>query len=125
MRTKWTFHIFLVLFLLSAFGCQSAEITCRPSSSVGGPPGESGRITIEWDSVTEKTLAGYKIYYGLSSRKYIACVDIGNPGEYSPGRIKYALTGLTKGKEYHIAVIAYSNSGKGSDFSSEVRGVAK
>jgi len=67
--------------------------------------------------IGESDLAGYKIYYGTSSKSYSGSVNVGNVTSYT-------LTGLTQGQTYYIAVTAYNTSGSESSYSSEVSGVA-
>ena len=120
-------YIFIsALILMVLISCRSAGITCRLSSDLAGSAG--GTITMEWDSNTEKNLAGYRIFYGTAPGKYQNCVDVGKPPESSPGTTKYTLTGLTAGERYYLAVIAYSiydTPTGGSGFSNEVSAVAK
>jgi len=75
----------------------------------------AARITLAWNPNTEPDLAGYKLYYGHSSRNYIYTVDVGN-------QTRYTLTGLKKERIYFIATTAYDINGNESDFSKEVIG---
>jgi len=77
----------------------------------------AAQIKLAWDANGESDLAGYKIYYGTSSKSYAGSVDVGNATSYT-------LTGLTQGQTYYIAVSAYNTSGSESGYSSEVSGVA-
>ncbi|MDH4220893.1 MAG: fibronectin type III domain-containing protein, partial [Candidatus Aminicenantes bacterium] len=77
----------------------------------------AAQIKLAWDANTETNLAGYKIYYGTSSKSYAGSVDVGNATAYD-------LTGLTEGQTYYIAVTAYNTSNSESGYSSEVSGVA-
>jgi type IV pilus assembly protein PilY1 len=77
----------------------------------------AAQIRLAWDVNTESNLAGYKVYYGTSSKSYAGSVDVGNATTYN-------LTGLTEGKTYYIAVTAYNTSNSESGYSSEVSGVA-
>lgn len=77
----------------------------------------SAQIKLAWDPNTEPDLAGYRIYWGKSSRSYENSVDVGNVTQYT-------LTGLTAGETYFIAATAYNFSNMESDFSNEVSGVA-
>ena len=124
MRLKWAVYLFSILFCLSIVACQSARIICRPSSAITSSEG-SGTINLTWDSNTEKNLVGYRVFYGTSPGKYKNCVDVGKATESSPGVIQYDLTGLVKGKQYYIAVVAVGEYDQQSSFSVEVSGVAK
>jgi fibronectin type 3 domain-containing protein len=72
---------------------------------------------LAWDVNTESDLAGYKVYYGTSSKSYAGSVDAGNATTYT-------LTGLTQGQTYYICVTAYNKSNAESRYSGEVTGVA-
>jgi len=124
MTLKWVFYLLFILLCLSIVACQSAGIICRPSSAITSSAG-SGTIKIAWDSNTDKNLVGYRIFYGTSPGKYKNCVDVGKVTESSPGVIQYNLTGLVKGKQYYIAVVAVDKYNQQSSFSVEVSGVAR
>jgi hypothetical protein len=143
MRIKWAFYILSGLFFLNIIGChiitdylskrsskvnpshEMDEISCKAASAISVSSPVNGRITIAWDINTDDKLAGYRLYYGLSSKKYMNCIDIGRPTESSPGVVKYTLTDLERGKKYYIAVVAYDTNNNRSDFSSEISGLAE
>jgi len=77
----------------------------------------AAQIKLAWDANTESNLAGYKVYYGTSSKSYTGSVDARNVTSYT-------LTGLTQGQTYYISVTAYNTSGSESGYSGEVSGVA-
>jgi len=77
----------------------------------------AAQVRLAWDPNTESDVAGYRIYYGSSSKSYSGSVDVGNVTSYH-------LTGLKKGETYYISVSAYNTSGSESSYSSEVSGVA-
>jgi F5/8 type C domain/Fibronectin type III domain len=70
-----------------------------PSLDPGGPP--------------PSTIAGYKLYYGPSSRGYEVAIDVGP-------QTAYHLTGLADGQRYYVAVTVYDTEGNESAFSNEV-----
>jgi hypothetical protein len=130
MPTKWIFLILSAIFLMASISCQSApirrdEIACRPASAIATTTAAKGKITIAWDLNEADKSVGFRVFYGLSPRKYKQCVDIGRPSESSPGVMKHTLIGLDPGKIYYIAVIAYAKNNNESDFSSEVSAVAE
>ena len=128
IRKKWAIVIFSGILFMSWISCQRAEIrrndiSCKPPSEISA--GATGKITIAWDLNEKEQAAGFRIFYGLASRKYQQCIDIGRPPESSPGVVKYTLTGLDPGKKYYIALIAYDKNKNESDFSGEVSGTAE
>ncbi len=70
-------------------------------------------FTLAWDPNQEPDLAGYKLYYGTSSRSYSQNVNVGN-------LTLYTLAGLQAGVTYYFAVTAYDTEGNESDYSNEV-----
>jgi Kre9/KNH-like N-terminal Ig-like domain len=130
MGIRRVFSILLGIFLIGFIGCRGAEfrrdeIPCKAASAIPASTTVNGKITIAWDLNTDDKTVRYRIYYGLSSQKYMECVDIGSPVESSPGTVKYTLIDLEKGKRYYIAVIAYDKNNNKSVFSSEVSAVAE
>jgi hypothetical protein len=75
--------------------------------------GTTTEVSLLWDQNTEPDLAGYKVYYGLSSRNYDSSFDVGN-------QTTCTLTDLEPGTTYYIAATAYNTQGLESDFSNEV-----
>jgi phosphodiesterase/alkaline phosphatase D-like protein len=76
-------------------------------------PAIAANASLSWDANTETDLAGYKVYYGTSSRTYGAPTDVGN-------QTTFTMTGLSEGQTYYFAVTAYNTSGSESAFSAEV-----
>lgn len=86
--------------------------------SLSGSPATFGaQIKLSWDPNTESDLAGYKIYYGVSSGSYGSPVNVGNVTSYT-------LTGLTPGQTYFIAATAFNTLNNESGYSNEVSGAA-
>lgn len=71
--------------------------------------------TLSWNANTESDLAGYKIYYGLSTGVYTA-----NSGVLPPSLTTKTITGLTDGVPYFFAMTAIDNENNESALSSEV-----
>jgi hypothetical protein len=117
-----------ILFLLFTAGCGggggSGGVFAEQSSSgtyggsPGGNSGSEGTISLAWETSTNLNVAGYKVYYGTSSKTYELPIDVGNVTTYT-------LKGLAVGQTYFVAVSAYAPSNEESDFSNEVHGPAK
>ena len=73
----------------------------------------SKEITLAWDANTEPDLAGYKIYYGTTSRKYGEPIDVKNVTEVT-------LTGFDAGVTYYFAATAYDDDDNESAYSEEL-----
>jgi hypothetical protein len=65
-----------------------------------------------WDANTETDLAGYKVYYGTTTRTYGAPIPLGKVTTYT-------FTGLPPGT-YYFAVTAVNNATLESGYSNEV-----
>jgi hypothetical protein len=77
------------------------------------PPPSGGSATVTWNANTESDLAGYRVFYGTSSRNY--------PNSISVGKVTTAtINGLTVGTTYYFAVKAVDTSGNLSGYSAEV-----
>ena len=74
--------------------------------------GGDNAIDVRWLKGEEEDLAGYRVYYGLSSRIYEGSVDVRMVNHF-------ALAGLTNDTEYYISVIAYDTEENESLLSEE------
>lgn len=74
---------------------------------------EAASVPLAWNANTEPDLGGYKVYFGLQSRDYDYCLDVGNV-------IEYNVEGLTAGETYYFCLTAYDQFGNESDYSEEV-----
>ena len=72
----------------------------------------AANVNLAWDPKSDTGLAGYKIYYGTSSRSYGTPINVGNVTTYT-------VTGLNSGT-YYFGVTAYYTSGSETGFSNEV-----
>ncbi len=69
-------------------------------------------VSLAWDSSSDSSVVGYKIYYGTNSHDYTTVVDVGN--------VTTALINLPAfGQTYYFAATTYDATGLESDFSSE------
>jgi hypothetical protein len=105
--------ILLILFII----CAALFLGFRSYTFKNGP----GSASLSWGANTESDLAGYKIYYGTSSRTadcpkggYAKMIDVGK-------KTKYILTNLDPGKTYYFSITSYNGSGKESCFSEEMK----
>jgi hypothetical protein len=103
--------------LLTLVGCGGGG-----AGSGGGGVGGliAGAAYISWTAPITNTdgspindLAGYKIYYGITSGVYTISVDIGNT-------TSTYVTGLTSGVTYYFAITAYDVVDIESDYSNEI-----
>ena len=98
-KLKLPFLSFVITIFLVSINCFSAQ------------------IKIKWTPNKEKRVAGYKIYYGNSSRNYTDSIDVGN-------KTSYTISNLLDGKTYFIGITAYNLNGKESSYSNEISYVA-
>jgi len=70
-------------------------------------------VNLAWDPSPGPDVAGYKVYYGTSSRNYAYNVNVGKSTSCS-------LSGLAEGKKYYFAATAYNSSNAESSYSSEI-----
>ncbi len=74
----------------------------------------AGNIEVAWDANKEPDVAGYRVYYGESSRQYkTGVIDVG-------GTLQYVFTNLAENKTYYFAITAYDTAGNESEYSFEV-----
>src|SRR4051812_16125299 len=70
-------------------------------------------VKLAWDPNHESDLAGYRVYVGITTRKYST--------NYFAGNItNYTVTNLTVGTKYFFAVTAVNKADLESDYSNEV-----
>ncbi len=72
-------------------------------------------VKLAWDPNTEADLAGYRVYWGASSRFY---TNVPPVSPVSPAPL-FTVTGLAPGTWY-FAVTAFNAAGQESDYSNEV-----
>ena len=69
-------------------------------------------VTLAWNPSTGTNIAGYRIYYGATSRTYTNTVAVGNVTTAT-------ISNLVSGATYYFAATAYDTSNLESDFSNE------
>jgi fibronectin type III domain protein len=106
-----------VLIALILSGCATRPSGVRAPGATVEP---EGQIRLSWERPTTNTdgtpltdLAGYKLYYSLTSRRYDFIKTLSN-------QTTCAVSGLEPGRTYYVAVTAYDTSGNESHFSEEV-----
>ncbi len=84
----------------------------------------AGSAALQWNANSETDLAGYKIYYGTSSRTGTdpkTCTLCGYSTKVDVGKVTtYTISSLTNGQTYYFSVSAYDTSNNESAFSSQV-----
>ena len=96
------------------------SMLCVAVLAAGWAEVQAASIGLAWEPTTTYTdgtpatdIAGYKVYYGTTSRTYTACLDVGN---VTTGRV----TGLRELTTYYFAVTAYNTVSNESAFSDEL-----
>ncbi|MEK6627353.1 MAG: fibronectin type III domain-containing protein [Bdellovibrionota bacterium] len=118
MKTKVYVSVVVVLIILASFFIFQEQILSSFKAK--------SEITLEWDMNTGPH-AGYKIYYGTESNKYLQAkgygIDVGLTA--TPNQPKHTIKDLEVGKTYYFAVTTYDSSRTESDFSGEVSKAVK
>jgi hypothetical protein len=70
-------------------------------------------VTLAWDRSQEPNIAGYRVYYGTTSRHYTTMRSVGNSTTAT-------ISNLEPGTTYYFAVTAYDTSGNESSYSQEI-----
>jgi hypothetical protein len=70
-------------------------------------------VPLQWNTNEELDVAGYRIYYGTSSKQYEETVDVGNV-------TNYVLDDLPEGVKHFISLTAYDINGNESAYSKEI-----
>ena len=70
------------------------------------------------DPLPPQNLAGYKVYYGKSSRNYDTCIDVFYQTRFPLNNLGYFPRPIND--TYYFAVTAYDYNGKESNYSNEV-----
>ncbi len=70
-------------------------------------------VSLKWDPNSEPELAGYKVYWGISSGNYTSSKDVGKTTAAT-------INGVEEGKTYYLAATAYDSQNNESDYSNQV-----
>jgi hypothetical protein len=100
-------------FNTATAGASSGATIMVDQSVTGGKPNVTEAVTLEWDPNPEKSVTGYKLYYGNASGKYLPPIDVGPVTTYT-------VNNLNLKKKWFFAVKAYDADGNQSDYSNEV-----
>ena len=92
----------------------------NPNRAPGAALSTPGSVTLAWNrnSGPSAEVAGYRVYYGTTSRMYTNSVAVGNV-------TRYVVSGLTGGVTYFFAVTDYNTDGLESGFSKELHYMSK
>lgn len=74
----------------------------------------NGYIFLVWDKQEDENLKGYNLYYSSTSGRYLQRRPLGNVNQYE-------MDHLQNGQTYYLAITAYDNYDRESDYSDEVR----
>jgi len=79
-------------------------------------------VTLAWDPNKESDLAGYRIYWSLTSGTYTATTRAEIPLASLADRThpQFTVTGLDNTKKFYFVATAYDTEGKESAYSNEV-----
>jgi len=116
------FYIITVMSVIF-FGCGTESVTSgstgTSSASDNNGSVNNGSVTLAWkqpvsdaNGSTLNDLAGYKIYYGMSSMNYTRSVDVGHSTDA-------VISSLSSGR-WCFSVTAYDVSGNESKYSNEM-----
>jgi hypothetical protein len=94
-----------------------AEFDADPPAAPSGVELEetTTALQVSWDANIEPDLAGYKVYVGTQSDTYAQVIDVGRS-------TRFVLSGLSRNVEYVMAITAFDEELRESDYSSEVSG---
>ncbi len=90
--------------------------TSQKQLTVSYSPATSNSATLSWDSVSNTSLSGYRVYFGTTPGSYTQPKGQG----ISVGNVTtYTVLGLSNGTRYYFAVTAFDTSGNESVYSNE------
>lgn len=86
---------------------------------------EMGEANLSWNPNKESDIAGYRIYYGTTTRRE-ACPPGGYREKIDAGNsTSYKVENLKKDTMYYFSITSYNKAGKESCFSDEVSKTVK
>jgi len=108
---KHLFTSYVLAVLLIAFSLSKANAEDLGIADDDGLNARITYITLKWDRNPEPDIAGYNVYYGITSGEYIRMETVAD---------RTAIIGVKGRKIYYFAVTAYNTNGVESGFSEEV-----
>ena len=108
---KYLYTLCWLAVLLIAFASTKAKAEDVVIADDDGPNARITNITLVWDRNPEPDIAGYNVYYGISSGEYVRMETVTDPT---------AIIGVKGSKPHYFAVTAYNTNGEESGFSEEV-----
>lgn len=82
--------------------------------------GKEASVTFFWTKNTDPDFAGYKIHYGIESKKYDIIIDVGKTKTPEQPKMEIIFKLVPGVDVYYFAATAYNTDGFESDFSTEV-----
>ncbi len=76
-------------------------------------------IALAWNANSELDLAGYRLYYGTTSKVYSLRIEVAIP-QVPSATVSSSVVGLQSGRTYYFAVTALNRDGLESGYSQEV-----
>ena len=104
-----------IIFQLILFGSASC-IPVFGQTAKTTPAIAFSSVTLQWDKSPGRDVKGYRLHYGIASRKYQSTVDVGK-------RTTCKISNLVVGKRYYFVVVAYNEKGYESPPSNECSSV--
>ena len=75
----------------------------------------NSRLLVRWDMSTNPKVAGYFVYYGIQSHKYVNKIKVSGKSSTS-----VIISGLKSKTIYYLASTCYDSAGNESGFSPQV-----
>jgi len=106
----WMIFVFAIIDELLPRVAPGSGLSFRHAAYAG----QSTSVKLAWNPSTDKSVAGYKIHYGIKPGKYIHTLKI--KGRFASEAV---IGGLKEGKTYFFAITSYDSKGKESAYSPE------
>jgi hypothetical protein len=101
-----------MIILFTPTACGGSQNGTQPESA---PNPNTASVTLAWDPVPAKDLAGYRIYQSISPRGTMTL-----SGTVSASTVRFTVGDLQKGTTYYFVVRAYDLHGNESSNSNQV-----